>query len=326
MGPPLTAAWLPLLLLLLAAPSVAAAPTNRTQWMIDLTHQGAQLSTPWVPLSAAERTELQAKTEGWYKLATRSGNGGHLQWGQTMPQVQYADASRTAAARYDDVGDINAWTGQLLSALVHKVAVDRDPQTLDVAASILSGYNFSVFGCFADYTYVPRCWASPNDPPIPWQAWRAYFTGPDQPLNDTHGVHNCTAPGSQHILWQGDASRDTYIGVLNGLASTLLALEGLQADPKVKEQYALAQRLFEAVYDKLSSDKFWIVPPPTCSHPGGRADAHCPLVNPTASMQAAWMRVAMSVNPEKYEAARLRYTEVVDLALVEERVTPIHSR
>ena len=192
---PLTTARPALLLLLLAGPGVVAAPANRTQWMIDLTHQGAQLSTPWVPLSAAERAELQTKTEGWYKLATRSDNGGHLQWGQAMPQVQYSDASRTAAARYDDVGDINAWTGQLLSALVHKVAVDRDPQTLEVAASILNGYNFSVFGCFADYTYVPRCWAAPNDPPIPWKAWRAYFTGPDQPLNDTHGVHNCTAPG-----------------------------------------------------------------------------------------------------------------------------------
>ena len=89
------------------------------------------------------------------------------------------------------------------------------------------------------------------------------------------------------------------------------------------EVTGVVERLFEAVYDKLSADKFWIVPPPTCSHPGGRADAHCPLVNPTASMQAAWMRVALSVNPEKYEAARLRYSEVLNLALVEERVTPI---
>ena len=37
------------------------------------------------------------------------------------------------------------------------------------------------------------------------------------------------------------------------------------------------------------------------------------------------MRVALSVNPEKYEAARLRYSEVVTLALVEEKTTPIHS-
>ena len=35
-------------------------------------------------------------------------------------------------------GDVNAWTGQLLAALVHKFAVDKDPKTLEVAASIIA--------------------------------------------------------------------------------------------------------------------------------------------------------------------------------------------
>lgn len=307
---------------------MVAVKGNRTEWMLDLTYHGAQVTTPWPPLTDAEIRSMQKKEVAWYALATRSGDGGHLQWGQTMPQVQYADASRSTAARYDDVGDINAWTGQLLSALVHKYAVDRDADTLQAAAEIIGGYNFALNGCFDDYVYIPRCWAIPHQPEVPWKAWRAYFVSPTEHLNDTHGVHNCTLEGAEHILWQGDASRDTYIGVLNGLASAVLALRprAEAPDPPAEEQYKLAVTLFERMYDRLVEDKFWIVPPPTCSHPGGREEPHCPLVNPTASMQAAFMRVALSVNPEKYEATtRRRYTEIVSLAIIEERITPINS-
>eukprot|EP01046_Picozoa_sp_COSAG06_P050826 COSAG06_NODE_8146_length_2258_cov_3.695229_2_plen_524_part_00 len=319
-------------------PTLNATAGNRTQWMLDLTYHGAQLTAVWPPLSEAEHAAMQEKEAGWFALATRSGDGGHLQWGQTMPQVQYTDATRSAAARYDDVGDINAWTGQLLSALVHKYAVDRDAPTLRAAGEILRGFNFSVHGCFADnYVYVPRCWAVPEDGAVPWKAWRAYFAAPTEQLNDTAGVHNCTAPGSEHILWQGDASRDTYIGVLSGLAASVLALDpqSLAAEHKrdrtgdlaaETKLHALAVDLFETIYDRLARDKFWIIPPPTCSHPGGRPDAHCPLVNPTASMQATFMRVALSVNPEKYEATtRHKYAELVRLAIAEEAITPMHS-
>ena len=166
-----------------------------------------------------------------------------------------------------------------------------------------------------------------------------------QVLNDTHGVHKCTLAGAEHIVWQGDASRDTYDGTLNGLASTLLTLKHVLAEAATEAateaaggisgelvaataaQLAVAQAIFERVYDALVLDKFWIVPPPTCSHPGGRAQPHCSRINPTPSMQAAWMRVALSANPEKYDtvSARLRYAEVVRLALGEEQITKIHS-
>ena len=313
-----------------AGPDLAADVRgwNRTQWMLDLTYHGAQITSPWQPLTEEELAAMQEKAAGWQALATRSDDGGHLQWGQAMPQVQYTDATRHTAARYDDVGDINAWTGQLLSALVHKYAVDHDAVTLQAASKIISGYNFSLTGCFEDYVYVPRCWAIPHQPEIPWKAWRAYFASPTEQLNDTHGVHNCTLTGAEHILWQGDASRDTYIGVLNGLASVVLTLRPRTEapDPPAEDQYKLAVKLFERMYDRLAQDKFWIVPPPTCSHPGGRDEPHCPLVNPTASMQAAFMRVALSVNPEKYEVTtRRRYTEIVSLAMAEERITPMNS-
>lgn len=60
---------------------------NRTEWMLGLAHEGSKLSAVWPPLSSAECAAMDTKAAGWYALATRSDTAGHLQWGQTMPQV-----------------------------------------------------------------------------------------------------------------------------------------------------------------------------------------------------------------------------------------------
>ena len=54
---------------------------------------------------------------------------------------------------------------------------------------VLAQYNFSTFGCFADgYVYVPRCWAVPGEPAIPWRAWKAYFMQSDPNRADPNAV------------------------------------------------------------------------------------------------------------------------------------------
>ena len=69
------------------------------------------------------------------------------------------------------------------------------------------------------------------------------------------------------------------LGFLNGLASAVLVLKPLRQTPDPAEAlYSLAVRPFEQIYDRLAQDKFWILPPPTCSHPGGRDEPRCPLV------------------------------------------------
>ena len=53
-------------------PTLNATAGNRTQWMLDLTYHGAQLTAVWPPLSEAEHAAMQEKEAGWFALATRS--------------------------------------------------------------------------------------------------------------------------------------------------------------------------------------------------------------------------------------------------------------
>ena len=62
-------------------------------------------------------------------------------------------------------------------------------------------------------------------------------------------------------LWQGGSSRDTYIGTLFGLGSSLVMLQGW---PAAAAELALAQAIFERVFDKLRADGFFLLPPPNC--------------------------------------------------------------
>ena len=182
---------------------------------------------------------------------------------------------------------------------------------IDVLPSIeavLRGLNFSTM-CTEHVGYIPRTWALPvadtaadaaaagaapsvlsgHLPPapttsLPWKAWRAYFTPSPPYVNGTgpHGVYTCETAhgGAEGWLWQGGSSRDTYLGVLFGLGSTVMMLdehvrahahEGAHArtrradDPaEVARLLALAQLVFERIFDKLKSDAYFLVPPPNC--------------------------------------------------------------
>jgi hypothetical protein len=286
----------------------------RSQWMLNLTHVGSAIEMPWPALSPSEMKQLAMKADGWLEHSVQTGVTGHIQWGQAMPQVIYADAARKSPYKYDDVGDTAMWTGTLLGAIVHAYAVDGTPSLLPVIGSILQGLNFSTASCHSSPGYIPRTWALPAQGELPWLAWRSYFS-PSPPYingNGSHGVFSCTAKGSQDWLWQGDSSRDTYIGALFGLASTLLVL-------KEGGEYELAQQVFERIFDKLSADRFFILPPDEC-----KPIASCPPVNPTPTFAAAFLRVALTVNPTKYANHTSAYTFWLDATIKSETITPIH--
>ena len=136
------------------------------------------------------------------------------------------------------------------------------------------------------------------------------------------GNQTQAAPGSteERWLWQGGSSRDTYIGALFGLGSTLLAFAN-QPDPAATQARQTAQHVFERIFDKLASDAFFIVPPKNCA-PGNAKQ--CLPVNPTPTFIAAWQRVALSTNPAKYDAkVRPKYNVILGLAMKTESVTKI---
>ena len=76
-----------------------------------------------------------------------------------------------------------------------------------------------------------------------------------------------------------------------------LVLLVVRHQPAAAAQHALAQTVFERIFDKLSSDLYFIVYPLNCIKP---LREQCVPVNPTPTFIAAWERVALFVNPEKY--------------------------
>lgn len=135
-----------LILSLFATAATTTGPYDdpRSQWMLNLTHQGASVdAAAWPALNTTEQGRLHRKALAWYAHAAQKGTGGHIQWGQAMPLAVFNNSERTVPLRYDDVGDTAAWTGTLLAGIIHKYALDGDAGTLAVAADILQSFNIS---------------------------------------------------------------------------------------------------------------------------------------------------------------------------------------
>jgi hypothetical protein len=98
----------------------------------------------------------------------------------------------------------------------------------------------------------------------------------------------------------------------------------LDDKPAAAAQHALAQTVFERIFDKLSSDLYFIVYPLNCIKP---LREQCVPVNPTPTFIAAWERVALFVNPEKYgKSVQNHYETWLAIAMKTEFITPMgHS-
>ena len=305
------ASYLTLLLLLLSKLSAASSPLNqRDHFLLNLSYGRLPTSSQWPPLNSTEVASFSSKADNWLRHALRQGDAGHIQFGQVMPQVLYSDPNMTSPLKYDDVGDSAAWTGHLLAALVHKYYIDEDPTLLPYISEIINAWDFYTHNCTGMHGFVPRAWATPSPTSKPWAAFHNYF-GANNP-----SLYNCSAQGNTNMVWQGGSSRDTYIGVLFGLGSTLMTLKH---KPAALQQYTLAQTVFERIFDKLSSDLYFIVYPDTCTKANWK---ECVPVNPTPTFIAAYERVALFVNPAKYKNVQSHYNKWIKVALATESITP----
>ena len=234
-----------------------------------------------------------------------------------------------AAAGDDDADDANASATNATNATA----------VLGAVRAMLSSLDFVTSGCTGLPGYVPRAWAravpdngggngngssssSSSAALLPWRAFRAYFTPSPPYINGsgTHGVYNCSSSSSSSSstssdggwwVYQGGASRDTYIGALFGLGSAAMALRGRAG---AAAELALAQAVFERIFDKLRADDFFIVHPRNCVKQPN--EENCLPVNPTPSLIVAFQRLALTLNPGKYGAAvRPKYDLLLPLAL-----------
>lgn len=323
-------------------------------WMINVTRYGMDAGeSGFSQFTPDELTELASRAYSWDSLSSE-----HIFWGQAFPQIIWADANRSAPIYFDDVGDTACWTGTLLAALAHQYkAIMRSKsnrhssershmsleniadgnETLRRLQEVVDFYDTAT-NCTSSPGYLPRTLAKQEDNSSAYQAWFAYF-GTDALPDPDHRVWACTSSPeifrsepSNHDnayntgsvwLWQGDSSRDTYIGSLFGLASVLLqfSTEGQGSDGATLSALptrAQAALVFERIFDKLSSDGFWIVPP--------TLQRNQLPVRPTPLLRCAFIRVALSLNPDKYDSMwRSEYYGLwLPVAVATEKISPLH--
>lgn len=89
-----------ILALALGVAAVLASPHGRDgslrdDWLRSISRGSVPQNSSWPPLTKVELEQFEDKARGWYEHAVRTGPGGHIQWGQAMPQVIYADANMT---------------------------------------------------------------------------------------------------------------------------------------------------------------------------------------------------------------------------------------
>jgi hypothetical protein len=213
-----------------------------------------------------------------------------------LPYMQHADIAwsdydRSATAIYEGVGDSACWTGHFLATVAIRHSIRPSPKLRDTLHQLLDVIDMLTLVSGRD-GYIARFAAPASD-----AAYRAYYQvygkgeDPERPGLGKRAFAG-VAPWEDHV-WLGWSSRDTYDGVQLGLAAAWANCreEGLRV--KVRT-------IVERVGDRLIADEFHI------------KDGKGNTTTPTGMFRAAWMRLMMSVNPEKYASLHSEYRDIFD--------------
>lgn len=230
----------------------------------------------WPELSQAQAQQLGAKAQAYFSDYQKY----HQPYGLTADLI-FAGADRDKVVKLEGIGDSATWTGHYLAALAFRYATTKEPQILSDIGRVLDAYEI-LTRVSGREGHITRFAGRADDPA--YQAYyRQYGKGPD-PKRPGFGTSAYPGAGKYtNLVWLGNSSRDVYLGVNLGLATTYR----LVPDAKIR---ARVKALVESIVDRLNQDNGFIV------------DGQKHYTPPTPSMTAALLRTATAVNPQKYQA------------------------
>ena len=264
--------------------------------------EGAGTAVAFPPMTAAQASQLFAAEETFYETYYSY----HQAWDQYANPHFKSKTDRSATLEWDELGDSACWSGHQLAALAHRYNATGDKTTL--------GRINDSLGAFENLTqvagkpgFMARFLGKADD-----KAYQAYYCQ----HNPSISTGNCSAhfgenwfhgaAGYEDWVFLDSLSRDAYFGAALGLVSVLQVVD----DFATHERVAAILRLMVAT---LHKDKWWISSP----HTGLPKPSKVVPVNPVPSFIALWQKIALTVDPEKYQAELgPKYKRMVELAVI----------
>ena len=275
------------LLVAVLGPSVCAAERLSSEQESTLSALARGKPTDWVQLSPEQRAELFTKAEDCLKNFQKY----HLPHGLCV-DIWWKDCARSAPSRYEGLGDSACWSGHYLAALALRYHVTTDAKARAAILAVLDAFDVltRVTGMEG---YVAR-YAGPADSAPYREYYRQFGRGEDP---DRPGLGRLAYPGAppyENLVWLGDSSRDTYDGILLGLASVWVYMP----QPDVRQRVG---QIAERIINRLVADDWHIADP---------AHGHSTIATPL--FKAAWLRFALCVNREKYATLESQYHSLLE--------------
>ncbi len=241
----------------------------------------------WVELNPEQGGQLLAKVEDCLSNFQKY----HLPHGLCV-DIWWKDRTRSDPSRYEGMGDSACSSGHYLAALALRYHVTMNAKTRTDILAVLDAFDVltRVTGIEG---YVAR-YAGPADSAPYREYYRQFGRGedPDRPGLGRSAYRG--APPYEALVWLGDSSRDTYDGILLGLASVWVYVP----QPEIRERVG---EIAERIINRLIADDWQIADP-----------AHRHSTGATPLFKAAWLRFALSVNRNKYATLESQYRSLLE--------------
>lgn len=241
----------------------------------------------WPGLTEQQSAELAEKAQNMQDIFEAH----NLPYGQ-VADLWWADKQRSRPLRYEGIGDSAYWNGMYLATLSFRYAAEPTSMTRVKILGLLDTFD-KLSLITGKEGYVAR-FAGPMED----EAFKGYYSvygrgaDPERPGFGKKAFRGIEP--WQDEVWLGHSSRDTYIGVNMGLAMALDLVEDVEVQARTRE-------LIERITDTLIEDGFHI------KSPKGN------VTRPTPTYKLAWMRMALSANPQKYTDLKKTYLDEFEL-------------
>ena len=227
----------------------------------------------WTELSTNELGALRRKADAYLEDLKKY----HLPGG-LVASVRFANTNRSEVVSYEGLEDSALQTGFLLTALVYRFAVTREPKNLQDITNVLNGVE-SLVRASGRPGYVAGFVGRAEDPT--YAHFYKDFGGNDP---SRAGIGKWAFPGTNQTgstVWLGNTTREQYAAPNLGLGTTF----DLVRDARIRERVTT---LITLILSRLIADR-WLID----DGQGNRTFV-------TTLLATALLRTGVSVNSREY--------------------------
>lgn len=239
----------------------------------------------WPGLTGEQESGLLATADTYLDLYRKH----HLPEGLNA-DILWEDYHRSSVIKYDGLGDSTTWTGHYLAVLALRYHILREEATRGEILDVLD--RFDLLTRVSGRTGYLARYAGRADNPAYEEYYRVYG-GRESRERPGLGVRAYWGAGEYaHMVWLGHSSRDTYDGARLGFAVVWVYVD----DPEIR---ARTRQLVERIGDRLVRDNWKIL------------DGQGSHTWHSFRWKLAWMRLLLSVSPERYAPLQEAYDRMV---------------